>query len=61
MRTLNRIKIGLTCTASALSITGLIAYLFIGAWHLLIISIIAGVMGLTLKEEEESVDPGSGN
>lgn len=53
MRTFNGIKIGLICTASALSITGLIAYLFIGAWHLLIISIIAGVMGLTLKEEEE--------
>ena len=53
MKTLNGIKSGLIFTASALSITGLIAYLFIGAWHLLIISIIAGVMGLALKEEEE--------
>lgn len=53
MKTLNGIKTGLICTASALAITGLVAYLFIGAWHLLIISIIAGVMGLTLKEEEE--------
>lgn len=53
MKTFSRIKVGLICTASALSITGLIAYLFIGAWHLLIISIIAGVMGLTLKGEEE--------
>lgn len=52
MKTLNGIKTGLICAASLLTITGLVAYLFIGAWHLIIISIIAGVMGLTLKEEE---------
>lgn len=51
MKTLNGIKTGLICTASALAITGLVAYLFIGAWHLVLISIIACTMGLMLKEE----------
>lgn len=51
MKTLNGIKTGLTLTASAVAVTCLAAYLFIGAWHLLIIAIIAGVMGLTLKDE----------
>lgn len=53
MKTFSGIKTGLICVASAVTITGLIAYLFIGAWHLLIISIVAGTIGLTLKEEEK--------
>ena len=53
MKALNRIKTGLICTASAVAIICLTAYLFIGAWHLLITAIIAGIMGLTLKEEAE--------
>lgn len=52
MKTLNGIKTGLICTASVVAVIGLIAFLFIGAWHLLVISAIAGAMGLTLKEEE---------
>lgn len=53
MKALNRIKTGLICAASAVVVTGLVAYLFIGAWHLVLISIIACIMGLTLKNEEE--------
>ena len=53
MKTLNGIKTGLICTASAVAVTGLVAYLFIGAWHLVLISIIACIIGLTLKNEEE--------
>lgn len=47
------IKTGLICAASLLTVTGLISYLIIGAWHLLVLSIIAGTMGLTLKNEIE--------
>lgn len=53
MKILNTIKIGLICTASAIMIVCFIAYLFVGAWHLLIIAIFSGVIGLTLKEEEK--------
>ena len=44
---------GLICTASAVAIICLVAYLFLGAWHLVLISIIACTMGLMLKEEAE--------
>lgn len=52
MKALNGIKAGLICAASALAVSGLIGYLIFGAWHLLLITITAGAIGLTLKEEE---------
>lgn len=53
MKTLNGIKMGLICTAVALAITGVVGYFIVGAWHLLLIAVMAGVMVLTLKNKEE--------
>ena len=53
MKSLNGIKTGLICTASALTIGCVVGYIIVGGWHLLLLAIVAGVVGLTLKDEEE--------